>query len=101
MQRIFARILEKYQVDAVFSGHDHNYQHNLVNGVHYLVSGGGGAPLYDIETGIPGVTLKLAQVEHYLLGTVTPERIAFEATDLNGKQIDYFEISGKPRPASR
>jgi predicted phosphodiesterase len=101
MQRIFARILEKYQVDAVFSGHDHNYQHNLVNGVHYLVSGGGGAPLYDIEKGIPGVTLKLAQVEHYLLATVTPEKIAFEAMDLNGKQIDYFEISGKPRPASR
>jgi MYXO-CTERM domain-containing protein len=32
----------------VMSGHDHYYEHGLAgNGVHYLISGGGGAPLYD------------------------------------------------------
>jgi tartrate-resistant acid phosphatase type 5 len=29
-------------VRAVFSGHQHNYQHSLDNGVHYFVSGGSG-----------------------------------------------------------
>ncbi len=39
-------LYEKYGVDAVFSGHDHNYQRADVEGVKYFVSGGGGAPLY-------------------------------------------------------
>jgi tartrate-resistant acid phosphatase type 5 len=29
-------------VRAVFSGHQHNYQHSLDNGIHYFVSGGSG-----------------------------------------------------------
>jgi len=39
-------MFEKYGVDAVFSGHDHNYQRAERSGVHYFVTGGGGAPLY-------------------------------------------------------
>lgn len=34
-------------VDMVISGHSHFYQHNLVNGIHHMVLGGGGAPLYN------------------------------------------------------
>ena len=30
----------------VFSGHDHDYERSLINDVTYIVSGGGGAPLY-------------------------------------------------------
>ncbi|MGH9594061.1 MAG: metallophosphoesterase family protein, partial [Bryobacteraceae bacterium] len=39
-------MFEKYKVSAGFFGHDHNYQHYLKNGVHYFITGGGGAPLY-------------------------------------------------------
>jgi len=39
-------MFEKYKVTAGFFGHDHNYQHYLKNGVHYVITGGGGAPLY-------------------------------------------------------
>lgn len=35
-------VFEQYNVDLVFNGHNHIYEHGLVNGVHYLVSGGGG-----------------------------------------------------------
>ena len=31
--------MEKYNVDAYISGHDHNLQHYYENGVHYYVSG--------------------------------------------------------------
>ena len=34
-------MFEKYQVSAAFFGHDHNYQHYLKNGVHYVTTGGG------------------------------------------------------------
>ncbi len=38
----------------VFSGHDHLYQRGEVDGLDYIVSGGGGAPLYPIRCGIRG-----------------------------------------------
>ncbi len=42
-------MFEEYNVTAAFFGHDHNYQHYLKNGVHYFTTGGGGAPLYDVD----------------------------------------------------
>jgi hypothetical protein len=43
-------LFERYQVDLVLSGHDHNYQRFAPRlGVTYVVHGGGGAALYEIE----------------------------------------------------
>jgi len=33
-------------VDCVFAGHEHLYNHQERDGVHYFITGGGGAPLY-------------------------------------------------------
>ena len=46
LREMWTPLFEKYRVEAVFSGHDHTYEHAEHNGVQYLVSGGGGAPLY-------------------------------------------------------
>jgi 3',5'-cyclic AMP phosphodiesterase CpdA len=35
----------QYGVDAVFNGHDHDYERSTVSGIRFIVSGGGGAPL--------------------------------------------------------
>ncbi len=35
------------KADVVFSGHNHFYERSVYNGVHYIVTGGGGAPLHD------------------------------------------------------
>jgi len=42
----WAPLFEKYQVTAVFSGHDHVYERAEHNGIRYFVTGGAGAPLY-------------------------------------------------------
>jgi acid phosphatase type 7 len=34
-------LFEKYHVSAGFFGHDHNYQHYLKNGIHYVTTGVG------------------------------------------------------------
>ena len=34
------------KADVVFSGHNHFYERSKYNGVHYIVTGGGGAPLH-------------------------------------------------------
>ena len=98
MQENFCRILEKSGVSVVFNGHDHNYQHHLVNKVHYVVTAGGGAPLYDTQKEIRGITLKLAQIEHYLLVTVANRKMSFEVVDLNGNRIDQFVIAARSIP---
>ena len=38
-------ILDRHDVQLVLAGHDHNYQRHEKNGVVYIVTGGGGAPL--------------------------------------------------------
>jgi 3',5'-cyclic AMP phosphodiesterase CpdA len=41
----FMRMMEKFEVDYVFSGHIHCYFRQVINGVTYITSGGAGAPL--------------------------------------------------------
>lgn len=36
-------------VDAVFAGHDHIYLADEIDGIHYIVTGGAGAPLYSAQ----------------------------------------------------
>ncbi len=43
---VLPSLFEEHKVDMVFSGHDHDYERSLINDVTYIVSGGGGAPLY-------------------------------------------------------
>jgi hypothetical protein len=83
-------------VTAVFSGHDHNYQHHLKSGLHHIVTGGGGAPLYDVDP-IPGVTLKAAKTENYVRVRVTGSSAKVEAFDIEGKLLDSFELEPRPK----
>lgn len=46
LREVWTPLYEKYGVDAVFSGHDHDYERAEMNGIRYFVSGGGGAPVY-------------------------------------------------------
>ncbi|MEO8699716.1 MAG: metallophosphoesterase [Kofleriaceae bacterium] len=50
----YVPVLARYKVDMIFSGHDHIYQRGEIRGLRYMVSGGGGAPLYGIRCGVPG-----------------------------------------------
>ncbi len=46
---VLAPIFERHDVDMVFAGHDHDYERSRpINGVIYIVSGGGGADTYPV-----------------------------------------------------
>lgn len=90
-----APIFQKYRVQAVFSGHDHNYQRHIVDGIQYIVTGGGGAPLYDLDSPIPGVTEKAAKVENFVLVKIDGAQCAMEAVALDGSTIESFVIHSK------
>jgi hypothetical protein len=42
-------LFEKYHVPLVFQGHDHIYYRAKRHGIVYVVTGGGGAPLYELH----------------------------------------------------
>jgi acid phosphatase type 7 len=46
---LLAPIFEQHKVDVVFNGHDHDYERTtVISDVLYIVSGGGGGPLYPV-----------------------------------------------------
>ena len=86
-------LCEKYKVTAVFAGHDHNYQHHLKNGVHYIVTGGGGAPLAPVDDPIPGITLKVEKVEHFVIVKVEGNHAQIDAIALDGHRIETVTLN--------
>lgn len=77
--------------DIVFNGHDHNYQRYFVDNVNYVIAGGGGAPLYEIEHADSGF-VKGYSVYSYCLVSVNKNILKMEVFDLNGKLIDSLEV---------
>lgn len=85
-------MFEKYRVTAAFFGHDHNYQHYLKNGIHYIVTGGGGAPLYDVDKPAEGITLKVVSTEHFVTVKVDGKIARVQATAVDGRTLDEIEL---------
>jgi predicted phosphodiesterase len=81
-------------VTAVFSGHDHNYQHHVHAGIHYVVSGGGGAPLYPVSS-IPEITVRALEIENYVRVRVEGPKATLDVLDLAGKVVDSFVMHGR------
>jgi 3',5'-cyclic AMP phosphodiesterase CpdA len=85
-------LFEKYQVSAVFSGHDHVYERAEHNGIRYFVSGGGGAPLYPRQPNANPVDLeavkKFERVFHFLRVTVTGNRVEVAGVRTDGTVIE-------------
>ena len=77
-----AALFKKFGVDAVFSGHEHYYEKRIVDGITYVITGGGGAPMYDKESN--------GGFNHFVLVTVDGDKVSAEVIDSNGKVRDKF-----------
>jgi calcineurin-like phosphoesterase family protein len=87
-------VFEKYHVTAAFFGHDHTYQHYLKNGVHYIITGGGGAPLYDVDKPPQDITIKVASIENFVRVRVNGKVANAEAILLDGSKLDTTQLEG-------
>lgn len=90
-------MFEQYHVSAGMFGHDHNYQHYLKNGIHYVISGGGGAPLYDVSKPPEAITQKVASIENFVMVSVDGKTAHVKAVAIDGSTLDEFEIHGSPQ----
>jgi 3',5'-cyclic AMP phosphodiesterase CpdA len=88
-------LLEKYNVSAGFFGHDHNYQHYLKNGIHYIITGGGGAPLYDVDKPDPAITRKVVSTEHFVTVRVEGKIARLRAIAVDGSLIEEVELKAR------
>jgi 3',5'-cyclic AMP phosphodiesterase CpdA len=82
-------LLAAHHIDLVLAGHDHIYERGLdaASGLPYVISGGGGAPLYEIEHLLPS-TRKAESVHHTIVFSVTPDAIKLVATRDDGSVLD-------------
>ncbi len=78
LRTLWHPIFKEYGVTAVFSGHCHNYERLVEDGVNYIVTGGGGAPLSGFTADpIPG-SVKRAELLHYIRVTISGEQAEIE-----------------------
>lgn len=90
-QQYFVPILERYHVDLVLSGHEHDYERfEPMGGVVYVVSGGGGRGTRPVGAG--STTAFSEAVLHFLYGEVVGSRLTLHAIDGVGREFDQAVI---------
>lgn len=82
-------------VPLVLSGHDHNFERILYNGITYVVSGGGSRTLYSESGLIPG-SQTFAKQTHFVLLEITGAQISVEAINLADEVLDRATIELEP-----
>jgi hypothetical protein len=84
----------------VMNGHDHHYERSKpINGVTYIVTGGGGAFLYG-TTEQPFTAYKAVRHE-FLAVSIYRDRMGIEAIDEDGKTLDAATIERPIDPRER
>ncbi|MBN1575377.1 MAG: metallophosphoesterase family protein [Chitinispirillaceae bacterium] len=97
VQTIIQPLCRKYGVKGVFSGHNHYYAHCMIDEVHHLTLGGGGAPLYQVGNLGEGL-IKSETTLHYAHITIRPDSAVVTAIRPDGTVIEKFLIRERPEP---
>ena len=82
-------LFEDYDVDMVLNGHNHNYERSEKEGLTYIVTGGGGTPLYGFEEeeimALNPYSVIHAEVNHFCTLDISPDAITFTAWYVGGE----------------
>ncbi len=95
VQQYLVPLFEQYGIDVVFNGHDHNYRRVLRNGIHYVVTGAGGAPFRDVGAAVEGQVYAEAAFEHCVID-ITPTTLNCYASRNDGSVMDKFSLTNAP-----
>jgi hypothetical protein len=98
VRNVIAPLVEKYNVDIVFTGHDHNYERTLPilnnaasdNGVTYIVTGGGGALLSAVGrsdwTAFSGTFYHATEVQ------IEDQTLTLAPVEIDGRRRDSYTL---------
>jgi hypothetical protein len=77
-------LFRKFGVKIVFAGHEHLFREKVVDGIRYIITGGGGAPLYQVRS--------RGGFYHYLLVDVEGRNVSVETLTPDSLELHY--VSG-------
>ncbi|AKU93993.1 Purple acid phosphatase [Labilithrix luteola] len=80
-------LLRAHKVDLIVAGHDHIYERGFADGLAYVISGGGGAPLYRIRSRSPSAR-RAESVHHFVEVEATPSALRLSAERVDGSTIE-------------
>lgn len=89
--------LRAAKVDLVISGHDHMYERGTEDGLKYIVTGGGGAPLYDVNRHHPAQQAFAIQ-HHFLRLDFEGDAMRLTTIDDEGEDLERCEANGQAGP---
>jgi predicted phosphodiesterase len=85
-------LLLQYGVDIVFEGHDHYYLRHEQDGIQYVVTGGGGAPISGTPALGPGDVFAAGSYEHVKVDE-TATSLAVSVIDNTGATLESFSLT--------
>lgn len=85
-------LFDKYNVLFVFCAHVHSYERSLYKGTQYVVTAGGGAPLYPVTRHNPYKVIR-EQKHHYCVLTRNNDEYTLKVIDIDGNIIDTVTTS--------
>ena len=91
----WAPLLTRYEADWMVSGHSHNYQRTVpIDGVRYMVIGGGGAALYESAVGEP-LQAFATTCYHHVSAQLTGDVMQVQAIRSDGLLFDSTVITNR------
>lgn len=88
-------LYEQYGVDLVIAGHTHDYERGILNGVHYVITGGGGSGLDHKVNDFQHIHIYNA-IYHYIQMDISKNNIVYEVFDTLGNIVDDTLFSKGP-----
>jgi hypothetical protein len=91
VREAFSPLFERFGVQLVLAGHDHDYERTIpVHGVTYVVTGGGGYSTRAV--GWSNFTAHAASVFHFVLAEVQADELLLRAIDTAGVTFDQVRL---------
>jgi len=85
-------LMERFRVRLTFQGHVHAYEHSYANGIHYITTGGGGAPLATVWNAPQPWTVYREATYEFVLVDVRGDTVYSRGIKPSGAVIDSFRL---------
>ena len=84
-------LFKKHKVDFVFNGHTHSYERGELDGINYIITGGGGGGLDTYGRNWQHIT-KSISAHHFTKVDVRENNLTLTAIDINENVIDKLSV---------